>query len=83
MVEARVIRLERLPPPLPSLSPPSPPPLRQQVEIERGQQAADGGVTVVVVAEKWINGGCDCGEDQDSQAVLQATPQLTLQNKRW
>ena len=52
MEMARVIELERQPPPLPSLSPPTPPPLQQQVEIERGQQAADGGVTVVGVAEK-------------------------------
>ena len=76
--EAGVIELERLPPPLPSLWPPTPPPLQQQVEIERGQKAADSGVTVVVGAEKWINGGGDNGE-QDPQAAPQATPQLTLQ----
>ena len=63
MEEARVIQLERLPPPLPSLSPPTPPPLQQQVEIERGQQAAYGGVSVVVMAERWINGGGDSGEE--------------------
>ena len=50
--EAGVIELERLPPPLPLLWSPTPPPLQQQVEIERGQQAADGGVSVVIVAEK-------------------------------
>ena len=71
MEEARVIELERLPPPLLSLSPPTPPPLQQQVEIERGQQAADGGVSVVIVAEKWINGGNDSGEEQDPQAAPQ------------
>ena len=73
-----MIELERLPPPLPSLWPPTPPPLQQQVEIERGQKAADSGVTVVVGAEKWINGGGYNGE-QDPQAAPQATPQLTLQ----
>ena len=78
MEEARVIELERLPPPLPSLWPPTPPPLQQQVEMERGQQAADGGVSVVVVAERWINGG-DSGEEWDPQAARQAAPQLTLQ----
>jgi len=75
MEEARVIELERLPPPVPSLSPPTPPPL----EIERGQQAAYGGVSVVVVAERWINGGGDSGEEWDPQAARQAAPQLTLQ----
>ena len=70
MEEARVIELERLPPLL-SLSPPTPPPLQQQVEIERGQQAADGGVSVVIVAEKWINGGNGSGEEQDPQAAPQ------------
>ena len=79
MEEARVIELERLPPPLPSLWPPTPPPLQQQVEMERGQQAADGGVSVVVVAERWINGGGDSGEEWDPQAARQAAPQLTLQ----
>ena len=59
MEEATVIKFERLPPPLPSLSTPTPTPLQQQVEIIRGKQAADGGVSVVVVAEKWIN-GVDC-----------------------
>ena len=71
MEEARVIELERLPPPLLSLSPPTTPPLQQQVEIERGQQAADGGVSVVIVAEKWINSGNDSGEEQDPQAAPQ------------
>ena len=71
MEEPRVIELERLPPPLPSLLPPTPPPLQQQVEIERGQQAADGGVTVVVVAEKWINGVDDSREEQYRQASPQ------------
>ena len=66
-----MIEFERRPTPLPSLSPPTPPPLRQQVEIGRGQQAADGGVSVVVVAEKWINGGDDSGEEQDPQAAPQ------------
>ena len=74
-----MIELERLPPPLPSLSPPTPSPLQQQVEMERGQQAADGGVSVVVVAERWINGGGDSGEEWDPQAARQAAPQLTLQ----
>ena len=66
-----MIELERLPPPLPSLWPPTPPPLQQQVEMERGQQAADGGVSVVVVAEKWINGVDDSGEEQYPQASPQ------------
>ena len=56
MEEARVIELERLLPPLPSLSPPTPPPLQQQVQIDGDQQAGDGGVTVVVEAKEWING---------------------------
>jgi len=71
MEEATVIEFERLPPPLPSLSPPTPTPLQQQVEIERGQQAADGGVSVVIVAEKWINGVDDSGEEQYQQASPQ------------
>ena len=73
-----MIELERLPPPLPSLSP-----LQQHVAIERGQQAADGGVTVVVVAERCINGGGVSGEEWDPQAAPQATPQLTLQTIAW
>jgi len=71
MEEATVIEFERLPPPLPSLSPPTPTPLQQQVEIGRGKQAADGGVSVVVVAEKWINGVDDSGEEQYPQASPQ------------
>ena len=70
MEEATVIEFERRPPPLPSLSPPTPTPL-QQVEIGRGKQAADGGVSVVVVAEKWINGVDDSGEEQYPQASPQ------------
>ena len=64
MTEAGVIELERLPPPLPSLSP-----LQQHVAIERGQQAADGGVTVVVVADQWIDGGGVVREERDPQAA--------------
>ena len=66
-----MIEFERLPPPLPSLSLPTPTPLQQQVEIGRGKQAADGGVSVVVVAEKWINGVDDSGEEQYPQALPQ------------
>ena len=54
---------------LPLLSPPTPPPLQQDVQIERGQQAADGGVTVVVVADQWIDGGGVVREERDPQAA--------------
>ena len=60
-----MINLERVPQPLPLLSPPTPPPLPHQVEVQRGQHATDGGVTVVFVAEKWINCGRDRREEQD------------------
>ena len=35
---------------------------------------------MVVVAEKWINGGGGSGEEQDPAAAPQATPQVTLQS---
>ena len=72
MEEATVIEFERLPPPLPSLSPPTPTPLQQQVEIGRGKQAADGGVSVMCAGDAAVL----LGErtDQQDEAVEHKVP---------
>ena len=48
------------------------------MEPEEQRQAGDGGVTMVVVADKSINGGADNEEPEHPQAALQAAPQTSV-----
>ena len=55
-----------------------PPSTPKAMEQEEQRQAGDGGVTMVVVADKSMNGGADNEEPEHPQAVPQAAPQTSV-----